>query len=217
MNRPVFGFNREVDDHALGPVSRGWKKITPKRDARRHLERLPQPHLPPALRQQPRPGGTRHRRHGTRALPGEHHRRTSAASSIPRARWDSRSTTNRSARCSPAGASRPARTWWCRWSVPRLRATRSAALLGVAMNPLMWLGVGVPGLGVLFAVNGRAQAERPDRGRQARRARLLRLRARRLHPERRPGQLVGRLAARRSRTISTKCRATRRRPRPTSR
>src|SRR5512147_2939929 len=29
VNRPVFGFNRQVDDHALGPVARGWKTITP--------------------------------------------------------------------------------------------------------------------------------------------------------------------------------------------
>ena len=30
MNRPVFGVNRGVDDHALGPLARGWKKITPR-------------------------------------------------------------------------------------------------------------------------------------------------------------------------------------------
>jgi ABC-type transporter lipoprotein component MlaA len=43
-------------------------------------------------------------------------------------------------------------------------------LLGVAMNPLMWVGVGVPGLGVLFAVNGRAQAD--DKIETAKRAAL---------------------------------------------
>ncbi len=28
MNRPVFRFNEGVDRHALGPVARGWKRIT---------------------------------------------------------------------------------------------------------------------------------------------------------------------------------------------
>lgn len=28
-NRPIFGFNDSIDRHALGPVARGWKKITP--------------------------------------------------------------------------------------------------------------------------------------------------------------------------------------------
>jgi phospholipid-binding lipoprotein MlaA len=30
VNRPVFAMNREVDDHALGPVARGWRKISPE-------------------------------------------------------------------------------------------------------------------------------------------------------------------------------------------
>jgi len=29
MNRPVFRFNDSIDRHALGPVARGWKRITP--------------------------------------------------------------------------------------------------------------------------------------------------------------------------------------------
>jgi ABC-type transporter lipoprotein component MlaA len=32
-------------------------------------------------------------------------------------------------------------------------------MIGVVLNPLMWVGVSIPGLGVLFAVNGRAQAD----------------------------------------------------------
>lgn len=30
MNRPIFRFNEGVDRHALGPVARGWKAITPE-------------------------------------------------------------------------------------------------------------------------------------------------------------------------------------------
>jgi phospholipid-binding lipoprotein MlaA len=29
VNRPIFGVNVDIDDHAMGPVARGWKKITP--------------------------------------------------------------------------------------------------------------------------------------------------------------------------------------------
>ena len=29
VNRPIFGVNVQIDDFALGPVARGWKKITP--------------------------------------------------------------------------------------------------------------------------------------------------------------------------------------------
>lgn len=29
MNRPIFGVNVDIDDFAMGPVARGWKKITP--------------------------------------------------------------------------------------------------------------------------------------------------------------------------------------------
>lgn len=158
VNRPVFGFNRDVDDHALGPVSRGWKKITPRvlRDgisnAYRNLT-FPQ-HFVSSLGQ----------------AEGEQ-------AGIELARFLVNTTIGLGGIFDPAskfGLERHDESlgkMFATWGIPPgpymvvpllgPSTPRDAVggLIGVAMNPLMWLGVGVPGLGVLIAVNGRAQAD----------------------------------------------------------
>ena len=158
VNRPVFGFNRGVDDHALGPVARGWRKITPgvMRDgisnAYRNLT-FPQRFLSTLGQAEGEKAGTELARflvNSTVGLGGIF----DPASKLGLGRYDE--TLGR---------------MFARWGIPPgpymvvpllgPSTPRDAVggMIGVALNPLMWVGVSIPGLGVLFAVNGRAQAD----------------------------------------------------------
>lgn len=157
VNRPVFGFNREVDDHALGPVARGWKKITPKpmrtgiSNAYRNLT-FPQRFLSTLGQAEGEKAGTELARflvNSTIGLGGLF----DPASAMGLEKYDESLGKMFASWGVPPGPY---------MVVPILGPStpRDAVggLIGVALNPLMWVGVGVPGLGVLFAVNGRAQA-----------------------------------------------------------
>ena len=157
VNRPVFGFNRDVDDHALGPVARGWKTITPGvvRDGISNTYRnltFPQRFISSLGQAEPGIAGSE------------------------MARFLVNTTVGLGGIFDPASAmglekhDESLGKMFASWGIPPgpymvvpllgPSTPRDAigGALGVAMNPLMWLGVGVPGLGVLFAVNGRAQA-----------------------------------------------------------
>jgi len=157
VNRPVFGFNRDVDDHALGPVARGRKTITPGvvRDGISNTYRnltFPQRFISSLGQAEPGIAGTE------------------------LARFLVNTTVGLGGIFDPASAmglekhDESLGKMFASWGIPPgpymvvpllgPSTPRDAigGALGVAMNPLMWLGVGVPGLGVLFAVNGRAQA-----------------------------------------------------------
>jgi len=169
VNRPVFGFNRGVDDHALGPVARGWKKITPRvmRDGISngyHNLTFPQRFVSSLGQAEPEIAGTELARflvNSTIGLGGIF----DPASKMGLEKHDESLGKMFASWGIPPGPY---------MVVPLLGPStpRDAVggLLGVAMNPLMWVGVGVPGLGVLFAVNGRAQAD--DKIETAKRAAL---------------------------------------------
>jgi phospholipid-binding lipoprotein MlaA len=155
VNRPVFGFNRQVDDHALGPVARGWKTITPDAfragisNTYRNLT-FPQRFISSLGQAEPGIAGTE------------------------LARFLVNSTVGLGGIFDPATAmglekhDESLGKMFASWGIPPgpymvvpllgPSTPRDAigGAIGAALNPLMW--VGVPGLGVLFAVNGRAQA-----------------------------------------------------------
>lgn len=158
VNRPVFGINRSVDDNALGPLARGWKKITPRvmRDgisnAYRNLT-FPQRFLSTLGQAEGEKAGTELARflvNSTVGLGGIF----DPASKLGLERYDE--TLGK---------------MFARWGIPPgpymvvpllgPSTPRDAVggIIGVALNPLLWFGVSIPGLGVLFAVNGRAQAD----------------------------------------------------------
>lgn len=158
VNRPVFGLNRQVDDHALGPVARGWRTITPRvvRDSISNAYRnltFPQRFLSTLGQAEGRKAGSELARflvNTTVGLGGFF----DPASAIGLERHDE-----------------SIGKMFARWGIPPgpymvvpllgPSTPRDAVggMIGVALNPLLWAGVSIPGLGVLFAVNGRAQAD----------------------------------------------------------
>ncbi len=169
VNRPVFGINRSIDDHALGPLARGWKKVTPRvmRDgisnAYRNLT-FPQRFLSTLGQAEGEKAGTELARflvNSTLGLGGIF----DPASKLGLESYDE-------------SLGKMFATWGIPpgpyMVVPLLGPStpRDAVggMIGVVLNPLMWFGVGVPGLGMLFAVNGRAQAD--DKIETAKRAAL---------------------------------------------
>lgn len=158
VNRPIFGMNRSVDDHAIGPLARGWRKITPGvvRDSISNAYRnltFPQRFVSSLGQAEGRKAGTELARflvNSTAGLGGFF----DPASAIGLERYDE-SLGN----------------MFARWGIPPgpyivvpfvgPSTPRDAigGAIGAAMNPLLWVGVGIPGLGALFAVNGRAQAD----------------------------------------------------------
>lgn len=158
VNRPVFGFNRKVDDHAIGPVARGWKKVTPgaMRDGISNFYRnltFPQRFLSSVGQAEGEKAGTEFARflvNSTIGIGGIF----DPASAIGLEKYDE-----------------SLGKMFATWGVPPgpfivvpilgPSTPRDAVggVIGVALNPLLWVGVGVPGLGVLFAVNGRAQSD----------------------------------------------------------
>jgi phospholipid-binding lipoprotein MlaA len=158
VNRPVFSVNRQVDDHALGPVARGWRKISPGpvRDSISNAYR----NLTFPARFVSTVGQAEGEKAGTEL-----------------ARFLINSTVGLGGLFDPAskmGLERHDETigkMFARWGIPPgpymvvpllgPSTPRDAVggLVGVALNPLMWVGVGIPGIGAVFAINGRAQAD----------------------------------------------------------
>jgi phospholipid-binding lipoprotein MlaA len=158
LNRPVFGVNEQVDEHALGPVARGWKRITPEpvRDSISNAYRnltFPQRFVSTLGQAELRMAGvelTRFVLNSTIGVAGLF----DPASRLGLGRYDE-----------------SIGTMLARWRVPPgpylvipilgPSTPRDAfgGLVGLALNPLVWTGVGVPGLGAVFAINGRAQAD----------------------------------------------------------
>jgi phospholipid-binding lipoprotein MlaA len=158
INRPVFRFNTAVDDHALGPVARGYKSVTPDgvrtslANAQRNLG------FPP-----------RFVAHVGQANFVE------AGSEL--GRFLLNSTLGVAGLFDPATEAGLGRydadlgMMFARWHVPPgpylvlpvlgPSNPRDAVgdLLGMAMNPLLYTGTTVAPIGVLFAINTRAQAD----------------------------------------------------------
>lgn len=166
INRPVFRFNTAVDDHALGPVARGYKSITSDgvrtsvSNAQRNLA------FPP-----------RFVAHVGQANFVE------AGSEL--GRFLLNSTLGVAGLFDPASEAGLGKydadlgMMLARWHVPPgpylvlpvlgPSNPRDAVgdLLGMAMNPLLYTGTAVAPVGILFAVNARAEADDQIRAAQA--------------------------------------------------
>lgn len=166
INRPVFRANEFVDDHALGPVARGYKSVTSDgvrtsvSNAQRNLS------FPPRLL----------------AHVGQAHF-VEAGSEL--GRFLLNSTLGVGGLFDPATEAGLGNydtdlgLMFARWHVPpgpylvlpllgpSNPRDAFADLLGMAMNPLLYAGTTVAPVGVLFAVNARAQADDQLRAAQA--------------------------------------------------
>lgn len=165
INRPVFRFNTAVDDHALGPVARGYKSITSDgvrtsvANAQRNLGFPPRfvAHVGQANFLEAGSELGRFLLNSTLGVAGLFDPATEAGLG----RYDA-----------------DLGMMFARWHVPPgpylvlpvlgPSNPRDAVgdLLGMAMNPLLYTGTTVAPVGVLFAINTRAEAD--DRIRTAR-------------------------------------------------
>jgi len=158
VNRPVFSVNRKFDDYALRPVARGWKFITPAL-MRRSITNVwrnftfPQRFVSAM--------GQAEFRDANEEL----------------ARFLVNSTIGIGGLFDPAtrlGLDRfegDLGMMFARWGVPpgpfimvpimgpSTPRDTVGDVLAIALNPLLWVGVSVPPIGILFAINGRAEAD----------------------------------------------------------
>lgn len=158
INRPVFAMNTTIDHYAIGPLARGYKKVTPSvvrqsvSNAQRNLG-FPQ-RLVSTL------GQAEFEKAG-----------------VETGRFLLNSTVGIGGLFDPATRvglpkyDEDLGKMLARWHVPpgpyivipiRGPSTPRDALsdlASIALNPMVWAGVSVPPLGVLFAINRRAQAD----------------------------------------------------------
>ena len=169
VNRPVFAINRTVDDHAFGPIARGYKKITPSvfrqsvSNAQRNLT-FPQRFVSSVGQAEFERAGVELGRflvNSTVGIGGLF----DPATRFGIAKYDDDLGKMLAAWHVPPGPY---------IVIPVLGPSTARDGLGdlasIALNPLVWAGVSVPPLGVLFAINRRAEAD--DRIRQAEAASL---------------------------------------------
>jgi phospholipid-binding lipoprotein MlaA len=164
VNRPVFEANDVFDDYAFGPLARGWKFITPSvlrrsiSNAQRNLS-FPQRFVATLGQAEFEKAGTELGRfllNSTVGVAGLF----DPASRIGMPKYEE-----------------DLGKMLARWNVPPggyivlpvLGPSTPRDALGIlasfALNPLIWAGVSVPPIGVLFAINHRAQID--DRMRTA--------------------------------------------------
>ena len=158
INRPVFGANQHLDDYAIGPVGRGWKAITPApvRDSisnAYHNLTFPDRFVSSLGEGELRKAGSELARfliNSTMGIAGLLDPATVAG--IPKYDED-------------------VGKMLARWGVPpgpyivipiagpSTPRDLAGGLLDLTLNPLTWTGMPGMGLGVLFAINGRAQED----------------------------------------------------------
>jgi phospholipid-binding lipoprotein MlaA len=158
VNRPVFGVNRKFDDYALRPIARGWKFITPA-VMRRSITNVyrnftfPQRFVSAM---------------GQAEIREAH---------VELARFLVNSTVGIGGLFDPAtrlGLEKfedDLGMMFARWGIPAgpfimipimgpsTPRDTVGDVLAIALNPLIWVGVSVPPIGFLFAINGRAEAD----------------------------------------------------------
>lgn len=158
VNRPVFSVNRNFDDYALRPLARGWKFITPA-PMRRSITNVwrnftfPQRFVSAM---------------GQAEFRDAH---------VELARFLVNSTVGIGGLFDPAtrlGLDRfegDLGMMFARWGVPpgpfimvpimgpSTPRDTVGDVLALALNPLLWVGVSMPPIGILFAINGRAEAD----------------------------------------------------------
>jgi len=169
VNRPVFEINRTVDDHAFGPIARGYKKITPSvfrrsvSNAQRNLN-FPQRLVSTLGQAEFEKAGVELGRfllNSTVGIGGLF----DPATRVGLAKYDD-------------DLGKMLATWHVPPGpfivIPVLGPSTARDGLGdlasIALNPMIWAGVSVPPIGVLFALNRRAEAD--DRIRAAQEAAL---------------------------------------------
>jgi phospholipid-binding lipoprotein MlaA len=169
VNRPVFSVNRAVDHAAFGPIARGYKKITPSvfrhsvSNAQRNLT-FPQRFVSSLGQAEFEKAGVELGRflvNSTVGIGGL----LDPATPMGIPKYDEDLGKMLAAWHVPPGPY---------IVIPVLGPSTARDGLGdlasIALNPLVWAGVSVPPLGVLFAINRRAEAD--DRIRQAEAAAL---------------------------------------------
>lgn len=158
VNRPVFSVNRKFDDYALRPVARGWKFITPA-PMRRSITNVwrnftfPQRFVSAM---------------GQAEVRDAH---------VELARFLVNSTVGIGGLFDPAtrlGLEKfegDLGMMFARWGIPpgpfimvpimgpSTPRDTAGDVLAMALNPLLWVGVSMPPIGILFAINGRAEAD----------------------------------------------------------
>lgn len=158
VNRPVFGANLTFDKYALGPVARGWKAVTPKvvrRSISNSYRNLTFP-----------------KRFVSTMGQGEIRK-----AHVEMARFLLNSSVGIGGLFDPATKlglekyDEDVGTMLARWGVPSgpylvipilgpsTPRDSFGDVVALALNPLLWAGVSVPPLGVLYAINGRAEAD----------------------------------------------------------
>jgi phospholipid-binding lipoprotein MlaA len=169
VNRPVFEINRQVDHHAFGPIARGYKKITPAvfrrsvSNAQRNLT-FPQRFVSSVGQAEFEKAGVELGRflvNSTVGVGGLF----DPATKMGIAKYDEDLGKMLASWHVPPGPY---------IVIPVLGPSTARDGLGdlasIALNPLVWAGVSVPPIGVLFAINKRA--ENDDRIRAAEEASL---------------------------------------------
>lgn len=158
VNRPVFSVNRKFDDYALRPVARGWKFITPA-PMRRSITNVwrnftfPQRFVSAM---------------GQAEFRDAH---------VELARFLVNSTVGIGGLFDPATRLGLGKfdddlgMMFARWGIPpgpfimipimgpSTPRDTVGDVLAMALNPLLWVGVSMPPIGILFAINGRAEAD----------------------------------------------------------
>lgn len=167
INRPVFAVNKAIDDHAFGPLARGYKTVTPGffrqsvTNAHRNLA-FPQRFVSSMGQGEFEKAGTELGRFLLNSTVGVG------------GLWDPATRVGLEKYDEDLGM------MFASWHIPPgpyivipilgPSTPRDAIgdLISIALNPLVWVGVSVPPVGVLFAINRRAQADDQIRaGREA--------------------------------------------------
>jgi phospholipid-binding lipoprotein MlaA len=158
VNRPVFGVNRKFDDYALRPVARGWKFITPAL-LRRSITNVYRNYTFP------------------QRFVSAMGQAEIAEAHVELTRFLINSTVGIGGLFDPATRMGFEKyeddlgMMFARWGIPSgpfimvpimgPSTPRDTAgdVLSIALNPLMWVGVSMPPVGLLFAINGRAERD----------------------------------------------------------
>ncbi len=158
VNRPVFSVNRKFDDYALRPVARGWKFVTPAR-LRRSITNVYRNYTFP------------------QRFVSAMGQAEIAEAHVELTRFLINSTVGIGGLFDPATRMGFEKfeddlgLMFASWGIPSgpfimvpimgPSTPRDTAgdLLSIALNPLMWVGVSMPPVGLLFAINGRAERD----------------------------------------------------------
>ncbi|MEB2344020.1 MAG: VacJ family lipoprotein [Deltaproteobacteria bacterium] len=158
LNRPVFGANQTFDKYAFRPVARGWKAVTPKVMRRSISNSYRNLTFPKRFVSNMGQGEVRN-------------------AHVELARFLVNSTLGIGGLFDPATRlglgkyDEDIGTMLARWGVPSgpylvipvlgpsTPRDSFGDVVALALNPLLWAGVSIPPLGLLFAINGRAEMD----------------------------------------------------------